>query len=71
MPIQHVAFINTSTSIPEPMKHFDGLDRSYTFEKYSQQVEARLTFAIGEEPQNNPVVRIIFFVVRFFKVGSI
>ena len=37
------------------MKPFDGLDHSYTPEEYLQQVEARLTFAIGEEPQNNPV----------------
>ena len=32
-----------------------GLDHSYTPEEYIQQVEARLTFAIGEEPQNTPV----------------
>ena len=37
------------------MKPFDGFDNSYTPEEYLQQVEARLTFAIGEEPQNNPV----------------
>ena len=37
------------------MKPFDGLDHSYTPEEYLQQVEARLTFAIGEEPQNNPI----------------
>ena len=37
------------------MKHFDGLDHSYTPEEYLQQVEARLTFALGEETQNNPV----------------
>ena len=55
MPIQQDAFINTSASIPEPMKPFDGLDHSYNPEEYLQQVEARLTFAIGEEPQNNPV----------------
>ena len=36
------------------MKPFDGLDHSYTPEEYLQQVEARHTFAIGEEPQNNP-----------------
>ena len=48
-------FINLSASIPEPMKPFDGLDHSYTPEEYLQQVEARLTFAIGEEPQNNPI----------------
>ena len=37
------------------MKLFDGLDHSYTPGKKLQQVEARLTFAIGEEPQNIPV----------------
>ena len=55
IPIQQDTFINTSASIPEPMKPFDGLDHSYTPEEYLQQVEARLTFAIGEEPQNTPV----------------
>ena len=55
IPIQQDTFINTSASIPEPMKPFDGLDHSYTPEEYLQQVEARLPFAIGEEPQNNPV----------------
>ena len=55
IPIQQDTFINTSASIPEPMKPFDGLDHSYTPEEYLQQVEARLTFAISEEPQNNPV----------------
>ena len=37
------------------MKPFDGLDHSYTPEENLQQVEARLTFAMGEEPQYNPV----------------
>ena len=55
MPIQQDTFINTSASLPEPMKPFDGLDHSYTPEENLQQVEARLTFAIGEEPQNNPI----------------
>ena len=55
MPIQQDTFINTSASIPEPMKPFDGLDLSYTPEEYLQHVEATLTFAIGEEPQNNPI----------------
>ena len=55
MPVQQDTFINTSASIPEPMKPFDGLDHSYTPEEYFQQVEARLTFAIGEKPQKSPV----------------
>ena len=54
IPIQQDTFINTSASIPELMKHFDGLDHSYTPEGYFQQVEARLTFAKGEESQNIP-----------------
>ena len=47
--IQQDTFINTSASLPEPMKPFDGLGHSYTPEDYLQQVEARLTFAIDEE----------------------
>ena len=50
IPIQQDTFIYTSDSIPEPMKPFDCLDHSYTLEEYLQQVEARLTFAICEEP---------------------
>ena len=55
IPIQQDTFIITSASIPEPMKPFDGLDPSHTPKEDLQQVEARLNFAIGEEPQNNPV----------------
>ena len=55
IPIQQDTFIDTSASIPEQMKPFDGLDHSYTPEEYLQQVEARLTFAIGEEPQNKTI----------------
>ena len=40
IPIQQDTFINTSASIPELMKPFDGLDHSYTPEEYLQQVEA-------------------------------
>ena len=45
MPIHQDTFINTSASIQEPMKPFDGFDHSYNPEEYLQQVEARLTFA--------------------------
>ena len=55
IPIQQDTFINTSASMPEPMKPFDGLEHSYTPEEYLQQVEARLTFAVCEEPQNNHI----------------
>ena len=33
IPIQQDTFIETSASIPEPMKPFDGLDLSYTPEE--------------------------------------
>ena len=55
LPMPQDTFINMSASIPEPMKSFDGLDHSYTPKEYLQQVEARLTFAVGEGPQNNPI----------------
>ena len=55
IPIQQDMFINTSSSIPKPMKPFDGLDQSYTPEEYLQQFEARLTLAISEEPQKKPI----------------
>ena len=55
IPIQQDTFINTSASLPEPMKPFDSLDHSYTPEENLQQVEARLTFTIGEDPQNNHI----------------
>ena len=54
IPVQHETFMNVSASIPEPMKTFDGFE-TYTPEEYLQQVEAKLTFAIGEEPLNNPI----------------
>ena len=47
--------MNIFASTPEPLKPFDRLGLSYTPEEYLQQVEARLPFAIGEEPQNIPV----------------
>ena len=55
IPVQHDTFMNMSASIPEPLKPFDRLDHSYTPEEYLQQVEARLTFAIGEEPLSNQI----------------
>ena len=43
-------FINSSTSIPEPIKPFDGLDQNYTPEEYLQHIEARVTFFLGLQP---------------------
>ena len=39
IPIQQDTFINTSASIPELLKPFDGLDHSYIPEEYLQQLD--------------------------------
>ena len=39
IPIQQDTFINTSASIPEPMKPFDGLDHSYTPEEFYNKLK--------------------------------
>ena len=39
--------INSSTSISEPIKPFDGIDHNYTPEEYLQHIEARFTFSLG------------------------
>ena len=40
-------YINSATSISEPIKPFDGLDHNYTPEEYLQHIEARVTFSLG------------------------
>ena len=45
-------YINSSTSISEPKKSFDGLDHNYTPEAYLQHIEARVTFSLGSQPTN-------------------
>ena len=45
-------FINSSTSISEPIKPFDGLDHQYTPEEYLQNIDARVTFSLGLQPSN-------------------
>ena len=45
-------YINSSTSISEPIKPFDGLDHNYTPEEYLQHIEARVTFSLGLQPIN-------------------
>ena len=42
--------INSSTSISEPIKPFDGLDHDNTPEEYLQHIEARVTFSLGLQP---------------------
>ena len=45
-------YINSSTSISEPIKPFDGLDHNYTPEEYLQHIEARVTFSLGLQPSS-------------------
>ena len=48
--ISHPTYINSSTSISEPIKPFDGLDHNYTPEEYLHHIEARVTFSLGLQP---------------------
>ena len=43
-------YINSATSISEPIKPFDGLNHNYTPEEYLQHIEARVTFSLGFQP---------------------
>ena len=48
--ISHPTYINTSTSISETIKPFDGQDLNYTHEEYLQHIEPRVTFSLGLQP---------------------
>ena len=48
--ISHPTYINSSTSISESIKPFDGLDHNYTPEESLQHIEARVTFSLGLQP---------------------
>ena len=48
--MSHPTYINSSTSISEPIKPFDGLDHNYTPEECLQHIEARVTFSLGLQP---------------------
>ena len=48
--ISHPTYINSSTSISESIKPFDGLDHNYTPEENLQHIEARVTFSLGLQP---------------------
>ena len=50
--ISHPTYINSSTSISEPIKPFDGLDHNYTPEEYLQHIKARVTFSLGLQPSS-------------------
>ena len=48
--MSHPTYINSSTSISEPIKSFDGLDHIYTPEEHLQHIEARVSFSLGLQP---------------------
>ena len=48
--MSHPTYINSSTSISEPIKPFDALDHNSTPEEYLQHIEARVTFSLGLQP---------------------
>ena len=48
--MSHPTYINSSTSISEPIKPFDELDHNFTPEEYLQHIEARVTFSLGLQP---------------------
>ena len=48
--MSHPTYINSSTSVSEPIKPFDGLDHNYTPEEYLKHIEARVTFSLGLQP---------------------
>ena len=48
--ISNPAYINSSTSISEPIKPFNGLDHKYTPEEYLQHIEAIVTFSLDIQP---------------------
>ena len=51
--IPNPTYINSSTSISERIKPFDGLDHKYTPEECSQHIEARVTFSLGLQLTNS------------------
>ena len=50
--ISQTTFINSSTSISEPIKPFDGLDHNYTPQENLKHTEARVTFSLGLQPSS-------------------
>ena len=52
--ISHPKYINSSTSISDPIKPFDGLDHNHTPEEYLQHIDARVTLSLGLQPTSVP-----------------
>ena len=51
--VSQPTYINSSTSISEPIKPVDGLDHNYTPAEYIQHTEARVTFSLGLRPTSD------------------
>ena len=56
--LSHPTYINSSTSISEPIKPFDGIDHNYTPEEYLQHIEASVTFSLGLQPTSEHEYKI-------------
>ena len=48
--VSNPKYINSSASISEPIKSFDGLELKCTPEENLQPIEARVTFSLGLQP---------------------
>ena len=46
-------YTNSSTTISEPIKPFDGLDHNYTSKEYLQHIDALVTFSLGLQPTSD------------------
>ena len=51
--VSNPTYINSSTSISEPIKPVDGSDHSYTTEEYVQHIEARVTVSLALQPTSD------------------
>ena len=51
--ISQPSYINSSSSISEPNKPFEGLDHNYSPGEYLQLIEARVTFSLGLQPTSD------------------
>ena len=60
--VSNPTYINSSTSISEPIEPFDGLDTSYAPEEYLQHTEARVTFSLADHENKFWHVRRVAFI---------
>ena len=57
--LSNPTYINSSSSIFEPMKPFDGLDHNYTTEEYLQHIEERVTFSLVLQPSTKQEYKLL------------